>query len=215
MVSVPWVTTTPAAPLPSTPLIAAASSKMSPKVRDAPGLRRKSTVRSSASMPSRPGTAASSSGADRAGDTPPPGACVMAIVPPRPKTATNGPADSRIGGPSRLTAGSGLPGRRQCLSSGYLPPASQPNAAASYLSGGKLSQRQRRDWRVVVGQAGHRCGGSWHLPIAAGQVGANGPGQVRQVREHREEGVVALRGQRVELQRDGDRGKGLGTGHRV
>src|SRR5215831_975110 len=103
MVSVPWMTTAPLAPLPSAPLIAPASSNRSLKVRDAPGLRRKSTVRSSAPMAPRPGTAASSSGAERAGDTPPPGACVMAIVPPSPKTATRDFADSLISDP--------LPGR--------------------------------------------------------------------------------------------------------
>src|SRR6516162_2467286 len=99
MVSVPWMTTTPRQPLSSAPLIAAASSNRSPKERDAPGLRRKSTVRSSVPMQSKPGTAASSSAAESAGDTPPPGARVMAIVPPSPKTPTHELADSVTGEP--------------------------------------------------------------------------------------------------------------------
>src|SRR5262245_11921717 len=99
MVSVPWMTTAPRHPLSSAPLITAASSNRSPKERDAPGLRRKSTVRSPAAMPAKPGTAARSSGAESAGATPPRGARVMAIVPPSAKTATPDPADSVTGEP--------------------------------------------------------------------------------------------------------------------
>src|SRR5215467_6072858 len=194
MVSVPWMTTTPRQPLSSAPLIAAASSNRSPKVRDAPGLRRKSTMRRPAPMAPSPGTAASSSGADRAGDTPPPGACVIAIVPPSPKTVTPGLADSLTGSPT------GEPLNRSLAT----------NHRSRRVPAGLRSQA-RREWRVVVGQKGIRRRGSRHLAVAAGQLGANGLGEVRQVREHREEGVVSLRGQGIEVQRDGDRGKGLGT----
>src|SRR5262249_23034159 len=115
MVSVPWVTTAPVQPPSSAPLIAAASSNTSPNESDAPGFRRKSTIRGSASTPAKPGTAASSSGADRAGATPPPGACVIAIVPPSPNTATHGLADSLLARtafqPDRLVPSGELLGR--------------------------------------------------------------------------------------------------------
>src|SRR4051794_37711122 len=90
MVSVPWVTTTPAAPPATWMSTVPARSVRSANVSEAPGRLR--NVLTSTVMPvsASPGTAATSSCAVRVGTTPPESAWVIAMVPPRPSTMTRG-----------------------------------------------------------------------------------------------------------------------------
>jgi hypothetical protein len=88
MVSVPWVTTTPFAPSASRRSISPASAARSSKLREAPGTWRTSSTSTATPVSARPGTAATSWSADKAGTTPPVGPVVIAIVPPSPNTTT-------------------------------------------------------------------------------------------------------------------------------